>query len=224
MSYERRQDDLGPPGPRDDERRPTQPPSAEKLADPTANQLDQLNASPRYGALAARGRVVAASCHHVAPIPPVGVVPDIATVFVGTLLWAAPADVASVLDLVADDDIEAPALSVVLSTIRNLVADCRPCDAGLVADELRRTGELGRPVADALTAATVAGGPPESARFYGSAVVSDAFRRRVESAGHALIAAAAHNAEAQLSAIVSRATVACLDCAGRLAELRGEAA
>jgi hypothetical protein len=212
---------LGPPGGGDDEGRPTKPPSAEKLAD-TTNRPNN-SAPTRHGALAARGRVLAASCHHAAPVPPVGPVPDIATVFVGTLLWSAPAAAAAVLELVADDDLEAPALSVVLGSIRRLAADHRPCDAGLVADELRRTGELSRPVADALTAATVAGGPPESARFYAGAVVSDQFRRRVESAGHALIAAAQDSPEAHLAAIVSRATVGCLDAAGRLAELRGAA-
>jgi hypothetical protein len=38
-------------------------------------------------------------------------VPDIPTVFVGTLLWSSPADAAAVLELVADDDLEQPALS-----------------------------------------------------------------------------------------------------------------
>jgi hypothetical protein len=196
--------------------------NVEGLAHPTTNEANRT-AAARRGVLATRGRALAASCYRAAPVPPVGPVPDVATVFVGTLLWSAPAEVAAVLELVADDDLEAPALSVVLSSIRALAADHRPCDAGLVADELRRTASLTAPVAAALAAATVAGASPEAARFYAAAVVSDAFRRRVESAGHALIAVARDSIEAHLAATVSRATVACLDCAGRLAELRGEA-
>src|ERR1700736_1432601 len=64
--------------------------------------------------LVGKGRNLAHSSKYAthAPIPAVGPVPDAATVFVGTLLWSTPADAASTLELVADDDIEGAALSM----------------------------------------------------------------------------------------------------------------
>jgi hypothetical protein len=92
----------------------------------------------------------------------------------------------------------------------------------MVMDELQRGGGVHRGIALALMDATACGAVPESARFYAAAVVASSVRRRVESAGHALIEAASDGAEAHLAALVSHATISCLDCAGRLAELRGE--
>jgi hypothetical protein len=179
--------------------------------------------SCRAAALSDRGRVVALSGRYAAggPIPSVGAVPDVETVFVGTLLWSSPADAAAVLELVADDDFESPALSVLVATIGRLAAAGRPCDAQMVLDELGRDGGVHRGIAAALMDATSAGTVPQAARFYAAAVVARSLRRKIESAGHALISAAQDAPETSLPAIVSRATVSCLDCAGRLAELRG---
>ncbi|ETB12502.1 hypothetical protein P863_06640 [Mycobacterium avium subsp. silvaticum ATCC 49884] len=44
-------------------------------------------------------------------MPAVGQLPNVETVFVGTLMWSSPADVTAALELVADDDFESPALS-----------------------------------------------------------------------------------------------------------------
>jgi replicative DNA helicase len=148
--------------------------------------------------------------------------PDVETVFVGTLLWASPADAAAVLELVADDDFEQPALSVLVTTIRRLAVAGKPCDAQMVLDELGRDGGVHHGIALALMDATASGAVPQAARFYAAAVVARSLRRRVESAGHALIEAASDAAEPNLAAIVSRAAVSCLDCAGRLAELRSD--
>ncbi|MBZ4558590.1 hypothetical protein GBO17_14255 [Mycobacterium avium subsp. hominissuis] len=149
--------------------------------------------------------------------------PDVEVVFVGTLLWSAPADVAAVLELVADDDFSSPALSVLVGTVRRLAAAGQPCDAQVVLDELSRAGGLHRGMALALTDATTTGAVPQAARFYAAAVVARSLRRRVESAGHALVEAAHISAERDLTTLISRATVSVLDCAGRLAELRGDA-
>lgn len=190
----------------------------------TTTDNEQSSRSCRRRALSERGRVLALSGRYAAqaPIPAVGELPDVETTFVGTLLWSAPADVAAVLELVADDDFEAPALSVIVATIRRLAAAGTPCDAQVVLDELGRDGGVHRGIALALMDATASGAVPQAVRFYAGAVVARSLRRKVESAGNALIEAAQDAAEASLPAIVSRAAVSCLDCAGRLAELRGD--
>lgn len=182
-----------------------------------------LTRSCRHPVLSDRGRVIALSGRYAArtPLPAVGQTPDLETVFVGTLLWSSPTDAAAVLELVADDDLESPALSVLVATIRHLATSGHPCDAQVVLDELGRAGSVHQGIALALMDATASGAMPESARFYAAAVVARSLRRKIESAGHALVEAASESAECNLAAIVSRATVFCLDCAGRLAELRG---
>jgi DnaB-like helicase N terminal domain len=189
----------------------------------TTADTEKDNRSCRRPALSERGRVVALSGRYArqAPIPAVGQLPDVETTFVGTLLWSPPADAAEVLELVADDDFEAPALSVLVATIRRLAGAGRPCDAQMVLDELGRDGGVHRGIAMQLMDATASGAVPQAARFYAGAVVARSLRRKVESAGNALIEAAQDASEASLAAIVSRAAVSCLDCAGRLAELRG---
>jgi replicative DNA helicase len=152
----------------------------------------------------------------------VGQLPDLATVFVGTLLWSAPVDAAAVLELVADDDFESPALSALVATIRHLATAGQPCDAQMVLDALGRDGGVHRGIALALMDATASGAQPQAARFYAAAVVAGSLRRKVESAGHALIEAATTTAENNLAPLISRTTASCLDCARRLAVLRGE--
>jgi hypothetical protein len=192
----------------------------------TANDNRSIGRAACTTPLVGKGRNVAHGGRYTArtPVPAVGPVPDAATVFVGTLLWSSPADAARVLELVADDDIESPALSVVLTSVRVLSVAGRPCDAQMVMDELRRGGTVRRDVALALMDATTAGAVPEAAQYYGAAVVSASLRRRVESAGHALTSAADSAAESDLAPLVARAAAAVTDCAARLAKLRGEVA
>jgi acyl-coenzyme A thioesterase PaaI-like protein len=208
----------GPPGER--ERAPHhQGPT--HTAEINSNPHDTRCAAP---SLSARGRVVALRGRYAAsePIRPIGATPDAETVFVGTLIWSSPADAAAVLELVADDDLEQPALSVIVAAIRRLAGAGRPCDAQLVYDELTRAGRIHGGISAALLDATASGAVPEAAVFYAAAVVARSLRRRVGSAGHALSAAAHEATEANLAPIVARATVSVLDCAARLAELRGE--
>jgi replicative DNA helicase len=127
------------------------------------------------------------------------------------------------LAFVHDDDFESTVLSTVVAAIRRLVLAEKPIGPQMVMDELRRMGELTREVAVQLQAATTSGadsGVPVP--HYAAAVVADSLRRRVESAGVALTAAADGMAEADLAPLVHRAAVSVRDCANRLATLRGE--
>jgi replicative DNA helicase len=155
-------------------------------------------------------------------IPPIGPHPTTGVLLIGSLLWSEPAKAAVVLELVTDDDMATPSLSAVLSAVRRLVTAGTPPGPQLVADTLRRQGTLKHFAAKDLQDATTSGAQPLALREYAAAVVADALRRRIASAGVALTTAAADATEAALAPLVSRATVACLDCAGRLDQLRGE--
>jgi replicative DNA helicase len=155
-------------------------------------------------------------------IPPVGPHPTAGVLLIGALLWSEPAQAAEVLEFVTDDDMATPSLSSVLSAVRRLVTAGTPPGPQLVLDALRREGTLKHFAAKDLQDATTSGAQPFALREYAAAVVSEALRRRIANAGVALTTAAPDAAEAALAPLVSRATVACLDCAGRLDQLRGE--
>jgi replicative DNA helicase len=157
-----------------------------------------------------------------AQLPPEGPHPTSGVMFLGALLWSEPAAAAEALKLVDDDDMATPSLSLVLSAARRLVSSGTPPGPQLVADSLRREGTLKQFAAQDLQDATTSGAQPSVLRQYGAAVVAEALRRRIDSAGRALSTAASDAAEADLAPLVSRATAACLDCADRLAALRGE--
>lgn len=150
---------------------------------------------------------------------PVGPHPDGATLFVGALLWASPDGVSSLMRLVRDDDIESPPLSIVLAAIRRMPG---PYGPQLVEAELLRAGELSPVVAMELRDAVIAGASPAAARQYAAAVVAAAFRRRVESFGHALAEAAAAAAESEVIALVTNCATQLASTASRLTELRGD--
>jgi replicative DNA helicase len=152
-------------------------------------------------------------------IQPIGAHPDVDVLLIGALLWSNPN---GLLDLIADDDIEDPALAAVLAAIRTLAGAGKPCGPQLVLDELRRRGAVSTTVAEQLVAATTCGADPLAARHYAAAAVAESLRRRVESAGAALVAAGAEVAEADLAPLVGRAAESVLDCARRLVALRGE--
>lgn len=157
-----------------------------------------------------------------AQLPPVGPPPAAEVLLVGALLWpAADADPGPVLALVADDDVADPHLAVVLACARSLIYAREPVGAVVVADELRREGRLTQPVADRLASATTSGAVPAALSGYACAVVSASLRRRVESAGTALCAAAEAMPEADLAPLVVRAAASVEDCAARLERLRG---
>jgi replicative DNA helicase len=117
---------------------------------------------------------------------------------VGAMLWAEPAAVAEVLELVHDDDIESPALAESLAAVRQLNRGRQQHGPQMVLSELRRTARLRSHdgVAGALQAATTSGADPLAIRQYAAAVVAGSMRRRLDSAGVALQAAASEAAEA----------------------------
>jgi replicative DNA helicase len=155
-------------------------------------------------------------------IPPVGPHPTTGVLLVGALLWSEPAEAAAVLELVTDDDIATPSLSLVLAAVRRLVTAGTPPGPQLVLDALRREGTLKNFALKDLEDATTSGAQPLALREYAAAVVSESLRRRIDSAGMALTTAAVDAAEGDLAPLVARASESIHDCAGRLDQLRGE--
>lgn len=158
----------------------------------------------------------------VAPhqIPPVGPVPNTDEVFVGALLYAAPDTVGGVLAVVDDDDLESPALAIVVAAIRRLAGAGRTYGPQLVLDELRRCGHAKGAVLEQFQRTWTTGAAPEAARDYGAAVVASRLRRLVESAGHALTAAASDAAETDIAALAEQSATAIRAVADRLHQLR----
>jgi replicative DNA helicase len=145
----------------------------------------------------------------------------VGVVFLGALLWSSPAAAAPVLELVVDDDMPTPSLSAILAAVRRLVVAGTPPGPQLVLDAIQRAGTLKAFAAKDLRDAATSGAQPMALREYGSAVVSNALRRRIESAGHSLTSAATEAPEEALATLVSRATQSIQDCAARLEQLRG---
>lgn len=172
-----------------------------------------------------RGAQLARNRKHAPPPAqwaPVGPPPAAEVLLLGALLWPRPGvDPAPVLALVADDDLD-PAVAEVLGVVRAMLAAGRPVGPVAVLDELQRRGGPSGPARDRLLSATASGAVPEALPGYACAAVAASLRRRVESAGAALTAAAASMAEADLAPLAQRAAAGVLDCAARLDRLRGE--
>jgi hypothetical protein len=159
-----------------------------------------------------------------AQISPVGPHPTAGVLLLGALFFSQPANASPVLELVADSDMPTPSLAIVLGTVRRLVDRGMPPAPQLVLAELQREGALKHFAARDLQDATTCGAQPLAVREYAAALVSESFRRLVESAGAALQTAAAECAEDELAPMVVRATESAIDCAQRLRQLRGDAA
>ncbi|MGA5466576.1 hypothetical protein [Mycobacterium sp. NPDC050041] len=155
-------------------------------------------------------------------VAPVGPHPGVDTLFVGALLWSTPADAAAVLALVHDDDVESSALAEVLAAVRRLHCARKPHGPQLVLAELQRAGRLRahNGVAGQLQAATTSGADPHAARQYAGAVVAGSLRRRLESAGVALQAAAREAPENDLRSHTTILARMLSDCDQRLSLLR----
>jgi replicative DNA helicase len=156
-----------------------------------------------------------------AQLPPIGANPDVAELLLGALMYSSPEEALAVLTYVRDDDVDWP-LSPILAAVRRLAGSTVPPSPQLVSDELRRGGKLDRRIAFALASATTSGVCAMAAGAYASALVAESLRRRAESAGAALTSAADDAAEADLVPLVARAAESIIDCANRLAALRGE--
>ncbi|WP_395704544.1 DnaB-like helicase N-terminal domain-containing protein [Rhodococcus ruber] len=163
------------------------------------------------------------------PVRPVGPDPDPETLFVCGLLWANTTDARDVMRHVAPDDLQHVGTRAVFKTIARLIQAGRPHDTTTVVDELQRCGDLGGPAGDLIKRAwldaTTAGASehPFALKSYASAVVSDAFRRRFETLGKALVEAAATTAENDLMPMLQAAGLEAKRHAKRLAQLRGDA-
>lgn len=112
------------------------------------------------------------------------------------LLWSQdnPARVRQVTSLLRSSDFFYPTHAQIFTAISELATRSAPTDTTAVLEHLRLAGELtghkGRLLADALTAAAVAGADPHSVSDHAMTVVLGAFRRGYRSAGHAMLAAA----------------------------------
>lgn len=160
----------------------------------------------------------------LAQLPPVGPHATAATLLLGALVWATPDEAADVLDVVRDDDMPTPAASVVLAAVRRRLSAGRLAAPALTLDELRadNSGRFDRLAALELQNAVTSGAAVPAMRDYAAATLADSLRRRVENTGTAMTSAAQVASEQELTALVSRAMVSCLDCAGRLQHLRGD--
>ncbi|MBB2770553.1 UNVERIFIED_ORG: hypothetical protein GGE11_001448 [Mycolicibacterium obuense] len=154
----------------------------------------------------------------------VGTLPDTETLFVGALLWSLPADAASVLDLVTDEDISSPALRTLVTVAREMVGAARPYTPAAVLDQLERRNGPRLAVRKALNDCLTSGAAcsPEALRDYAAATVSSALRRCIESGGYALQRAAERAAEGELTAIAAGLASTAQGIATRLETLRGE--
>lgn len=150
-------------------------------------------------------------------VPPVGPLPSVDDLLVCSLLYG---DQLDVLAIVHEDDLASPHAGAVLAAIRALTDRGTTVCPQMVLSELMRVG-ASRPAIDALRIATTAGAASCAARDLAGAVVAAAFRRKVESSGHAMKSAAERMAEADLGALVSHVANDCGDTAARLARLRG---
>ncbi len=140
--------------------------------------------------------------------------------FVGSLLWGARTEV---LALVADDDIDSPALADLLCAIRRRGKVIST--PALALDEWQKAGVLSQLQWNALINATTSGAEPFAVHEYAAAVVAGSLRRRVKSAGHQghqLLAAADDCPETDLVRVTQAAVNPIIDCADRLASIRGE--
>lgn len=159
-----------------------------------------------------------------AQVPPVGPTPNVSILLLGALMWSEPHAADEVLAQVADADMPTTATELVLVAVRRLVAAGTPPGPELVHDDIVRVGELSSDVAKAIRDATTSGAAPNALRQYAAAVVAQALRRYVESAGNALVTAADEAPEHALAQTVLAASTRCLNCAKRLRVLRGEVA
>jgi hypothetical protein len=156
-----------------------------------------------------------------AQILPVGKPPTFAELFVGALMFSTPSEACAVLKYVEDSDVDEPAITI-LATVRALALRGTPPSPQLVKDDLMRRGQWDRPVAVWLNKALTSGACDSARGNYGAAVVSQAFRVKVESLGSAMVSAFDKASEDEIAAMVERTATTIRSVGARLAELRGD--
>lgn len=134
----------------------------------------------------------------------IGREPNVETLLVGALLWAGEDTARDVIADLDETDLDDPHLRPILATARSLITAGTPHNGQAVGDELLRTGQLaghaGQLTARCLYDAVTCGAQANSLapRAYACSVVADAYRRRVELAGKALVEDAADAPEDDL--------------------------
>jgi replicative DNA helicase len=152
----------------------------------------------------------------------VGPHPAVDILLLGALLWSPQRTAIDVLALVAAEDIENPSVAAVLVAVRALAFAGRPTSPQLVLDELRRSGAATGLVLGHLRAAVTSGAEPLAVNAYAAAVVAASLRRRISSAGRAMVELADDGSEHDLAQLVAKSAAAIKATAVRLAALRGE--
>ena len=156
-------------------------------------------------------------------LTPVGPLPAAADLLVCALLYSACPAVLQIAEYInASDDLDEPARRGYEAVVALAHQNITPAPQ-LVLDELRRAGRLDRQTACWLATAATAGAPPETARRYAATLVSQTLRRKVESWGLTLIAAAEGAAEDELKTLFGTSMQQITATLTRLAPLRGDA-
>lgn len=142
----------------------------------------------------------------------------------GSALAASREHVRAVLEHVHADDFDDLGAAEVWQAMTPLVVDGRECHVVAVQAELLRQGKVDGPAKKAMLDAVTAGcsGLEPELRMHAELVVAQAFRRRFESWGKALVDAAGELAECDLMPLAVRAGTAAREHSTRLAALRGE--
>ncbi len=156
----------------------------------------------------------------------IGPEPTVEMLLIGSLLWS---DADSARELIGDidpEDLNDPHLRPILDAVHSLLDARIPHHGQAVGDELQRTGRLageaGRLTARRLTDAITCGAEANglAPRVYACLVAADAYRRRVETVGKALVEAAQDMPEVDLWPLMKERGREVAAHASRLSRLR----
>lgn len=162
-------------------------------------------------------------------ILPIGPHLSVETLYVGSLLWPPLywADTLGLFARVRPDYLEDLPLREIYRAVRTLArtrnATFPYSGPQLVQAELIRTGDLNERIAGRLREATTSGASAELSHEYGAAVVANAYRRHLESLGHALTVAATAMSEPELTQLVSNGVARATEIEEHLSFFRSEA-
>ncbi|MFC9549839.1 DnaB-like helicase N-terminal domain-containing protein [Rhodococcus sp. NPDC056960] len=151
---------------------------------------------------------------------------DIGHRTIGALMSAPAAEVAKILEYIADTDLDDPYLRELLETIRTLALEGKGTDGALVGAELHRTGKFAdvgherliKRLIDTITA----GANPFALRQYAAALVAESYRLSFALLGETLTEFSRSQPEAALLPYLVDAGTRLRAHSNRLAALRGD--